>query len=172
MKIELRNRRGHVVGVALIDDQDAHLAKKPWYLLRGGYAVRTEIKDGKKRMLYLHREVMGMHPGGRTVVDHKDRNRLDCRRRNLRVVRQATNSSNRGANRARRLPRNVYPGKNGVGFRVQMKVNGRSVHVGTYPSIEEAGDVAIQARIANGVASVADLAQAKAVLDRHHGDGS
>lgn len=45
--IDLRNRSGAVVARALVDEADAHLAEKPWYRLRNGYAVRTEIVDGK-----------------------------------------------------------------------------------------------------------------------------
>ena len=41
---------------------------------------------------YLHRFVLGVE--GRTHVDHKDRNGLDCRRSNLRLATQSQNMAN------------------------------------------------------------------------------
>ena len=44
--------------------------------------------------VYLHRLIMGAGPGD--LVDHKDGERLDCRRTNLRLVDRAENNANRG----------------------------------------------------------------------------
>lgn len=143
--IPLRNRRGDVVATAHVDSADARLAEKRWYLLRNGYAVRTEVEAGKKRMLYLHREVLGLGSGA-PEVDHRNRDKLDCRRRNLRVATRSLNCCNRGANRARSLPRNVYQVHGIPGFKVQLKVKGRTQHVGMYPTVGRAASAARSAR--------------------------
>jgi hypothetical protein len=162
--IDLRDRAGAVVARALVDKADAHLADKPWYRLRNGYAVRTEIANGKKRMVYMHREVLGLSYGDRSVVDHINGDKLDNRRRNLRVVSQRANTRNRAANRGRRLPRNVYPSHSGDAYRVQVKVEGSAVHIGTFATLDRARTEAVRARIRYGLASQRDLHTAKHVL--------
>lgn len=55
---------------------------------------------GPQRVL-LHYEVLGLKnplSHGR-VIDHKNRDGLDCRKRNLRVCSQSENAANRGPNR-------------------------------------------------------------------------
>lgn len=170
--IQLRNRSGRVVATALVDSGDGSLARNPWYRLKSGYVVRTVVEDGQKRMLYLHREVLRMQPGDPREVDHIDRNPLNNRRPNLRVVSRAENSRNRGPNRGRHLPRNVYRTTGGSRLRVQVKVDGEAVHVGTFRDVETARWAAIRARIRYGVASVRDhqlVQEAKRVLEAHHG---
>jgi hypothetical protein len=77
---------------ALVDPRDAHLADWAWRLHTDGYAVRYE-RSG--RSVYLHREVLGLRSGDGLQCDHINRDRLDCRRANLRVVTNAQNSQNR-----------------------------------------------------------------------------
>lgn len=93
--IVLRSRDGLLVGVAVVDHADEHLARERWCLRADGYAVRMGA-DG--RMLRLHRVVAGCAPGDGVVVDHKNGLRLDCRRDNLRRGTQALNSQNRTDN--------------------------------------------------------------------------
>jgi hypothetical protein len=45
---------------------------------------------------YLHRLILGLEPGNPLVCDHINRNKLDNRRANLRVVTQKENCANRG----------------------------------------------------------------------------
>lgn len=92
--------------VALVDDEDAHLAQFKWHANPRG--------DGRfyarRKGAYLHREVMGV-VGLDVEVDHRDGNTLDCRRANLRVV---THSQN-GKNIVKRKP--SQSGFKGVVFR-------------------------------------------------------
>lgn len=92
--IELPLSRGLV---ALVDDEDRWTRDFKWSAAkRAGrwYAVRrcksTEPRAG--RVVYLHRELLG-DPSG-ALVDHRNGDGLDCRRRNIRVVDPATNSRN------------------------------------------------------------------------------
>jgi hypothetical protein len=83
--------------VALIDDEDGHLADLGWFATRNGdglvYAQRkVKRPDGSLANEYLHRAVMRAAPGQR--IDHQSRNGLDCRRRNLRAASSQQNQCN------------------------------------------------------------------------------
>lgn len=79
---------------ALVDDTDyERLSRYTWSLTEKGYAVRRERRGGRCRSIRMHREVLGQPVGG--VVDHRNHNRLDNRRENLRVVAAQVNSMHR-----------------------------------------------------------------------------
>lgn len=65
-----------------------------WQLHVAGYAYRKGLVGGRRRTIYLHREVMGLRPGDGKEVDHENRNPLDCRRSNLTVTDRAGNQMN------------------------------------------------------------------------------
>lgn len=77
------------------------------------------------------------------IIDHINRNTLDNRRENLRIVSSSGNAQNR-----------VYKSKTGVRnvfkvrekFRVTLKLNGKKKHFGYFDTLEEAEKVAIEAR--------------------------
>lgn len=58
-----------------------------------GYA-KTIDKIGNTGKLYLHRLVMGCEKGDGIIIDHIDRNRVDCRKNNLRFVNSSQNTMN------------------------------------------------------------------------------
>jgi len=81
-------------GVAKVDDEDSLLAGFRW--TPGSYPFRTVRADGRKTTVYLHRLVadrMGIPRG--VAVDHVDRDRLNCRRSNLRTATTSQNARNR-----------------------------------------------------------------------------
>jgi hypothetical protein len=86
---------------ALIDDKDFNwLNQWKWSYLdsRMGYAVRcvyARNSNYKYKLLYLHRFIMNPPKGKQ--VDHINRNTMDCRRYNLRIVEPWQNSVNRKA---------------------------------------------------------------------------
>lgn len=102
-------------GSATVDDADIDVLKLTWELNRNGYARHR----GKGIDILLHRYVMGDPLG--LIVDHKDRNRLNCCRYNLRVVPPRINDYNRkpGGIRfdARRNKWQVRFGQAHVGYR-------------------------------------------------------
>lgn len=80
--------------VALVDDEDAGLAKFTWCAQPHGrtvYAIRT-LHRPRKRTIRLHRVVLGTSDG--VEVDHVNGDGLDCRRSNLRVVSHTENAAN------------------------------------------------------------------------------
>ncbi len=77
---------------ALVDDSDYDaLAQYKWHRHSAGYAQR-HTADGKKEK--MHREIMGLVRGDGWCVDHINRDKLDNRRENLRVVTKAQNGQN------------------------------------------------------------------------------
>lgn len=96
---------------ALIDPRDADAAAYYWVMARDGYPYRPAqgIEMGGVKRISLHRHIMGDDCMG-LEVDHINRNRLDCRRANLRVVTRQENAWNTG------IPRNNASGAKGVRF--------------------------------------------------------
>jgi hypothetical protein len=81
----------------LVDDADYEwLSKYSWQLMKNGYAIRGTNSQGR---FLMHREIMGLSPGDRITVDHINRDRLDNRRSNLRLLSHSDNCRNRGADR-------------------------------------------------------------------------
>ena len=69
---------------AMVDDEDFEsLSKHTWCYL-SGYAVRHSKKDeGKKRLIFMHRQIVNA-PDRRRIF-HVDGNRLNCQKENIRV---------------------------------------------------------------------------------------
>lgn len=77
---------------ALVDENDFHrLHALNWRLSHDGYAV-CFTADGP---VNLHKAVYGDCPAD-MIVDHRNRNKLDCRRQNLRLVSRSQSQWNKG----------------------------------------------------------------------------
>lgn len=82
----------------LVDAADfAALSRWKWSY-SDGYAIRGFRIGGRAGMLKIHRVVVGVDDP-RVQVDHRDRNRLDCRRENLRIATVTQNNRNRSIGR-------------------------------------------------------------------------
>lgn len=93
--------------------------------------------DGKRSHPNLHRVILRLTPAHPVEVDHADGNGLNNRRSNLRVATHVQNSTNRGANSNNRLGvKGVSPwhGK----YQAKIQVNRRQLHLGVFPTIQEA----------------------------------
>lgn len=99
--IPLYGRSG-VVAHAVVDAEgEPKVASFRWHLC-GGYAVRTRPRPewpehGQKEL--MHRALLELVKGDGLQGDHKDGNRLNNRRSNLRVVSLAENMQNKAAKR-------------------------------------------------------------------------
>src|SRR4051794_14375051 len=82
---------------AIDADDYALVGEHKWSLVAGDSYVGRNQRDGQgvQKIVYLHRVLMGAEDCDGTHVDHKNGDRLDNRRSNLRV----TDSSGNGANR-------------------------------------------------------------------------
>jgi hypothetical protein len=149
-KLPLRARDGTLRGWALVDESDYHdLARYRWALAVGGYAVRK--KQG--RTVYLHRELLGLDRGAGGEVDHMNRDKLDNRRGNLRIVPRGSQPQNMGgrqvrASRSRGVtPKGAHWGAQ-VGFRNEQGIE-ENVYLGVYKSEEDAAAASAQWRHAH-----------------------
>jgi hypothetical protein len=86
-RIPLCRRDGSVRAYALIDVSDAFWASQwPWHFSGDGYARRTEGDGKETRHFLLHRELLGLVKGDGLEGDHRNLDKLDNRRANLRVL--------------------------------------------------------------------------------------
>lgn len=80
---------------ALLDHGDAKALRKwTWHWNRRGYAARLQYVNGQgfDDIIYLHRVIKGDIDG--VEYDHENRDKLDCRRTNLRIATQHQNAGN------------------------------------------------------------------------------
>jgi hypothetical protein len=87
--------------VARVDDPDAEwLLQWTWRAARtehGVYAARLTRVDepgGPNQFVSMHRALLGLPPGRVPLVDHRNRDRLDNHRENLRVCSPTLNNAN------------------------------------------------------------------------------
>lgn len=81
--------------IVLIDDTDQRLVDGVggWFKDKDGYAIADKIIKGRRKIIKMHRLIMNTPFGMET--DHKNGNRLDNRRNNLRVCTHSENQRNR-----------------------------------------------------------------------------
>lgn len=134
---------------ALVDAKDVPRVRQySWHALTAGarnrtvYAVTTTWPRGsspskKPGIIYLHRLLLGLSPGDRRIVDHRNMNGLDCRRSNLRLATNQQNLANRGHQKNNKLGvKGVSP--HGGFFMACIKVNRKTIYLGLYKTVEEA----------------------------------
>lgn len=94
-KIKLANGN-----VALVNKQDVPLLRKyEWRHFKGRhhhtyYAIAKMKIDGEWTTVYMHRFLLGLKLGDKQIVDHRDGNGLNNRRRNFRIGNQSMNMLN------------------------------------------------------------------------------
>jgi hypothetical protein len=89
--------RKDVPHIVLVDDEDVALfVTHRWFVGKNGYVMRNPVRRRGHEAPggYLHRDICGLQPGDRRVVDHDNRNKLDNRRSNLLVVTHQRNMQN------------------------------------------------------------------------------
>lgn len=133
--------------VAIVDEEEyERLSTHKWFAhttkRHHTFYARRNIQVGTKKQITIemHREILGLQKGDGKIPDHKNRNGLDNRRDNLRIVSQSCNVINS------RLRSNNTSGFRGVGWRkdrqqwiayIAPPATGR-VHLGLFHTSEEA----------------------------------
>lgn len=82
---------------AYVDDENyIYLNQWKWHCNAGGYVVRNSKydKNGKRYAIFMHREVLGLLYKDGKYVDHINHNKLDNRKKNIRVCTCAENQQN------------------------------------------------------------------------------
>lgn len=135
--------KGQTVAVALIDAEDSVRVLALRWRLVNGYAARG------KRASTMHRFILNLPPRGRFClnpeVDHINRDRLDNRRENLRVVTRGENAQNLGSragSSSRHRGVSCIRGR----WKADIKVRGEAIYLGLFDSEAEAARVAASAR--------------------------
>lgn len=121
-------------GVALFSPEDHHLIDGLLWCQSYGYATRTVYRNGKKIEQKMHRRILDAGPDD--CVDHKNRDRSDNRRENIRICDRSKNMMNRGAWGVI-SPKGVSLTKEGR-YRARIQFEGRPVTIGTFETAEDA----------------------------------
>lgn len=122
----------------IIDADDYEAVSRYFWCVYQGYPTTNIGKRPNGRAITLHQFLLGHAPEG-FEWDHRDRDRLNNRRSNLRLATDTLNSRNRG------IQKNNKSGVRGViEARVRgrwiagITVNGKRKQIGTFSTIEEA----------------------------------
>lgn len=114
---------------ALIDAADEPLTYGyRWSLGSGGYARGYRHECGQRSAIQLHVLLCGM-----VNIDHRDGDKLNCRRNNLRPSTRSQNNANR-----RGWSKSGYKGVREIfgKFTSRLQANGRTIHLGTFATPE------------------------------------
>lgn len=133
-KIELTKGKN-----TLVDDEDfRRISSWNWYATNCGgkwYAVRKN-PAGKPYKIYLHRFLLEPPPG--LVVDHKNGDTLDNRRKNLRLCTRSQNQFNQGKQKRTKSGLKGAYQTPGGGWYSKIAAFGQSHFLGTFPSKQKA----------------------------------
>jgi hypothetical protein len=146
-RIPLYARDGSVRAYTLFDAADIDfVAQWHWGVTSDGYVVRAD-ESGSRRSFYLHRELLGLKRGDPREGDHIDRNTLNNRRGNLRIVTHAQQQQNLPghigvSSRYRGVNWNAALGK----WEASVMVNRKKIHLGLFVDEVEAARSARAAR--------------------------
>ncbi len=145
-RIPLQRRDGEIVAYAIVDAADHEwLSQWTWRLSGDGYAMRSERQNGRCRPIRMHRLILGLGMNDPREGDHRNRNRLDYRRTNLRIAERGakdnqqnkpsyagSSSQYRGVSWARRQRKWV----------ARVRLDGKLHYLGYFADEDEAGAVA------------------------------
>jgi hypothetical protein len=120
--------------VALVDKRDYPLVSQYlWYVRKDGYV--QSLVDGKYWL--LHRFILEVTDRW-ILTDHRNLNRLDCRRQNLRIATPTQNSQNRAKTGKQRY-KGVQLTQSGL-WRAQIQIDGIKTHLGVFSTDTEAAN--------------------------------
>lgn len=137
-----------------VDDEDfAEVSQYQWYAHRWSNTRRTEAQYmacthglGQK-VIMAHRLIMGIVEQSE-LVDHKDGQTLNNRRRNLRVCSHQQNSAHKRVVQGAIPYKGVCEQRGRSGFRANITVKGRKLYLGMFRTPQEAAQAYNDAAVA------------------------
>ncbi len=125
---------------ALVDDEDFELVSRfTWYCEHRGVNDSLKYIRGFPGDVRMHRVVMGLKPGDKRMVDHRNGDGRDNQRENLRVATRAENLRNR---RKMKLGlyrfKGVMKSRGCLNYTAYIRINDRRVRVSGFLTQEEA----------------------------------
>jgi hypothetical protein len=136
--VPLRTRDGRVRAVAIIDAADWPAVRQHRWYFDGMYPA-TRIGGHRGPKVRLHQFLLGEPPTG-LEVDHRNRNKLDNRRRNLHWVTHLANGANMGARGGSSAHRGVTWDSARGKWRAQARRNYRMYGLGRFDQEEDAAE--------------------------------
>lgn len=134
-KIALRGELGRDKFV-LVDDEDYEILTTFRWHFRDGYA-ETCVSFGKLKKAYLMHRVIYLY-FGKDEIDHRDRNRLNNQKYNLRQATHSQNQHNTGLRKDNKTGfKGVFLRESGR-FRAYINIDGRRINLGTFGTALEA----------------------------------
>ncbi len=131
----------------IVDDENhGWLSKYKWCAFwnkytKSFYAARTARgEDGKRHLIYMAREILGLKYGDKRQADHINHHTLDNRIINLRIVTQQQNQWNQ------KNPKGYYWDKRREKYRAHIRFNGKDIHLGYFLTTKEAHEAYLQAK--------------------------
>jgi hypothetical protein len=136
-----------------LDVEDVEIAKQyTWHLDRESYvSAPGKTKDGKRFHQKLHRLVMNLDFNDGKIIDHINRNKVDNKKENLRLVSSQENAFNQGASKQNKS------GVVGVFYRqrkgkapkwvASINIDGKTKQIGQFDTMDEAIKVRKEAEI-------------------------
>lgn len=141
-EVILYNHKNDEIAKTIIDIEDIDKVEKYKWYLSGGYARNAVFA------IRLHNLILNFTVCDNQTIDHINRDRLDNRKSNLRIVNYSENAINKGKQS------NNTSGYVGVSFdknrdkyAPHIKINRKKIFLGRYKTIEEAIAVRIEAEI-------------------------
>lgn len=135
-------KKGQIVATALVDDENyEEIVQYRWRLHTGGYAVRSMREGGKPLAILMHRQIMrlghslgkaGRHP----EIHHRDHNKLNNQKDNLVITSREENLQHRDPKKRG----SVYWHSRDKAWVAKVRLHGKYIWLGTYPSEKEAHD--------------------------------
>lgn len=130
---------------ALVDDEDfEYLSQFKWYISSRGYALHSAYDEtGKKKPhVRMHRIVLERKLGRELVAgelpDHRDSNKLNNTRQNLRISTHQQNTRNRAKWKSSSRFKGVSWRKSVSRWYSTIRVNDKLIHLGSFLNEEEA----------------------------------
>ena len=129
----------------ILDDIDADLAAISWYAHKsksGEYYAAHREGSGARERVWAHDLVMEQvvlrELDDDELVDHINRNKLDCRRENLRIATKSQNAVNKSKDRKNATSRYKGVSKARNKWKASIQVDKKTIYLGTFDSEREA----------------------------------